>query len=74
MTTLQIRNMVQPFQKGVSLLDQARPIAGILAEISELLEQSRQVASPKRAGEAEEVDYEIVDEAADESDEGQDSE
>lgn len=66
--------MMQPFQKGKSLLDQARPIAGILAEVSELLEQSRGLASPKRAGEAEEVDYEIVDEEVDESDEEQDSE
>lgn len=64
---------MQPFQKGVSLLDQARPIAGMLAELSELLQQKRQEAIPPRAGEAEEVDYEIVDERLDDSDEEQDS-
>ncbi|KAJ9607255.1 hypothetical protein H2200_008328 [Cladophialophora chaetospira] len=36
-TTLQLRHMYQPFQKGVSLFDQAKPISEILGEVANLL-------------------------------------
>jgi len=36
-TTLQLRHMLRPFVKGVSLVEQARPIAEILKEVSAVL-------------------------------------
>ncbi|OCT53627.1 Adenylate cyclase [Cladophialophora carrionii] len=36
-TTLQLRHMYQPFQKGVSLFEQAKPIGEILSEVANLL-------------------------------------
>ncbi|KIW95902.1 uncharacterized protein Z519_02967 [Cladophialophora bantiana CBS 173.52] len=49
-TTLQLRQMFRPFQKGVSLFDQARPISEILNEISTILaevkEERNQIHTP----------------------------
>ncbi|KIX06069.1 uncharacterized protein Z518_04043 [Rhinocladiella mackenziei CBS 650.93] len=41
-TTLQLRHMFQPFQKGVSFFDQAKPIGDILSELSGLLTEANQ--------------------------------
>lgn len=40
-TTLQLRHMLQPFKQGVPLVDQARPIAEILKEVSSILADAR---------------------------------
>ncbi|EXJ95501.1 hypothetical protein A1O1_00623 [Capronia coronata CBS 617.96] len=40
-TTLQLRHMAHPFRKGVSLMDQARPIAEVMAEIAALLAEAK---------------------------------
>ncbi|KAK5240660.1 hypothetical protein LTR40_013678 [Exophiala xenobiotica] len=40
-TTLQLRHMLRPFKQGVPLVDQARPIADILKEVSSILADAR---------------------------------
>ena len=38
-TTLQLRNMIQPFEKGKSLEDQAVPVAQLLLKVTEVLKE-----------------------------------
>ncbi|KAK7893023.1 hypothetical protein LTR67_007261 [Exophiala xenobiotica] len=40
-TTLQLRHMLRPFKQGVPLVDQARPIADILKEVSSILSDAK---------------------------------
>ncbi|KIV80111.1 hypothetical protein PV11_07633 [Exophiala sideris] len=40
-TTLQLRHMLQPLKQGVALVDQAKPIAEVLKEISTALTEAR---------------------------------
>lgn len=61
--------MLQPFQKGISLVDQAAPIAGLLSQIAELLGQANKLKVGGQETQVEESDqYEIVDEDVDDSD------
>ncbi|KIW45382.1 uncharacterized protein PV06_03778 [Exophiala oligosperma] len=49
-TTLQLRHMLQPFKKGVALVDQAKPIADILKEVTAMLNDAKasvdEIATP----------------------------
>ncbi len=38
-TTLQLRNMLQPFEKGKTLVEQAMPVAQLLLKIGEVLKE-----------------------------------
>jgi len=61
--------MLQPFRKGVSLVDQAAPIAGLLSQITELLGQANHLKAGGQQSQVDESDqYEIVDDDTDESD------
>jgi hypothetical protein len=59
-TTLQLRHLYQPFQKGVSLFDQAKPIGEILGEVANLLAEIKTgdsgVKTPETSDESSEED------------------
>ena len=65
--------MLRPFQKGVQLGDQATPIAGLLSQITEFLQQAKTLQGPSGDAHTEESDqYEIVDEEVDTEDDTED--
>ena len=46
-TTLQLRNMLQPFEKGKSLENQAIPVAELLQRISGVLKEVEELKKSK---------------------------